>query len=67
MLLSNDDQRTHFASTLRTLGIGFLVPVVGKALVGGVDLSDANLIALFVLAVLLEVEALSILGGINHE
>jgi len=44
----------------------FLLSVF-KVLIGGVDLSDANLVALFVLSVLLEVEALSILGGISDE
>lgn len=67
MFLANNEQRKHLAVTLRAVGIGLLIPVFGKYLLEGIAISDGNLITLFILSGVLEIEALSILGGIYND
>jgi len=67
MLLSNNEQRKHIAVTFRLLGIGSLVSVASKALIGNIDLSDISAYALVFIALVLEIQALVILRGVTND
>jgi len=65
----NNEQRKHISTTLRLVGVGVLVTVFSKALIGSIelDLTNTQLYGLTFIAVLLEIQAVVILGGIADE
>lgn len=70
MIILNNEQRKHFATTLRTIGIGVLATVFGKVVIGSgnivLNLTNLEILALTVLSAALEFQALILLRGIAN-